>query len=266
MAMIKYSMTIIVLLLTSGCAITGIYPEGAEYSYAIRLPEGDGPHPTVLFMPACDGGPVSRNVLETNYARPLRQNGFATVMFDPVTRRGIRDGHNEICKNMGTAWAHYHMRVRDIKHFLENEVHNIEYIDVNRIGLFGQSGGGIASFHFAHQQIRTIENLPNSLKAIIAEQSACHTYASRSPIYWDTPLLLIAPTRDELNPYRACIWISDKSEVVETLLLENASHAYDWPYPSRVVHVVGRSVNMWPSPRAVAATRAATVEFFKKHL
>src|SRR5690606_37289837 len=153
MSALRVQLLFLVAIVLSACA-SSTDPEGAEYSYFLELPNGPGPHPAVLFMPACSGDFVAREVLESNHARHLREKGSATIMIDPVSRRGIRDGEREICQDMSKAWSHYYKRVGDIKHFVENELPGITEVDQERLGLFGQSGGGISSFHYANAFIR----------------------------------------------------------------------------------------------------------------
>ncbi|MDN3516008.1 dienelactone hydrolase family protein [Aquisalimonas lutea] len=109
----------------------------------LYLPQGQGPHPVVVFMPGSGG---VRPDADPQQASLLLDAGIGALVVDPFTPRGVEDTISDQTK---ISWATSVYDAFAAYQFLEEH----DAVDGDRIGVIGFSRGGYVAVQAAMRQL-----------------------------------------------------------------------------------------------------------------
>lgn len=193
----------------------------------------DTPKWTAVFvLHGCDGiTRWSRPVLE-KHASFYRERGFATIVLDSWSPRNFRD----MCGVASSDLLQYldpSVRVADIETVTAHLV-TLPGFD-GKIVVDGVSHGGWVALSV----LSAIGDEP--IRAKVAGIVGWYPACTGVDPFNKTPTLIFAGGKDA-NPYTqaaACVEAAKNHNWVETDLFENATHAFDYPYPAQVAGASG---------------------------
>lgn len=189
--------------------------------------------PVAFVLHGCDGVTQwSRPVLE-RHARFYAERGYATVILDSWSPRRIRDLCNPRSEEQ-MVQADPANRVADIE-AVTAELAKMDGFN-GEILVDGLSHGGWAALSVLTSQ--GDEPLQARLTAIVAWYPPC---AAIDPLE-QIPTLVFAGAEDRhpATPPQACVEAAKRYDWVETLLLDGATHGFDYPYSFRSAGAAGR--------------------------
>ena len=258
-------LSLVLVLCLSGCAGDTIRfsSDVLAKKYSTKLkghlskPEGEGPFPTVVLMHGCGG--LSRFVKMglNSHARFLNDHGFATVILDSFSSRGINGGG--ICSSNDALGAARYYRTFDAFNalvYLKQQT----YVNHDNIFLVGQSNGGSVAVLVAGGG--TSFNYPDDLKytAVVAYYPWCGMYID----YLVSPLLVLSGAKDDWTPPDGCMNQRNtvEGEDLEVVVYPEAYHSFDLPISHQKFagHTVGGH-----SP-STKDSRKRMLKFFKERM
>jgi dienelactone hydrolase len=145
--------------------------EGAWKLY-LKLPEGPGPHPLVVFFPGCDGWGAWERHSSERHRLALAGQGWAVAELDLL---GARDD-----------------------------------IDETRLVFMGQSFGGSAALDLASAHRRKLAGAERVFAAIVPYYPYCYDrYGMGTVADFDTPVLVLAGELDTWTPVSRCLTLAE---------------------------------------------------------
>lgn len=212
------------VVLVAGCAptvtiqFTSRAPDGAKLSGTLHKPEGNGPFPAIVALHGY-GGVLD---YQEDWLKNLRDTGFVTLMVDSYCGRGYYcpgQSRSRVLPLMQNPMiVSPAMRAADALaalYFLQNQ----SFVDRERIGVLGWSGGGTAAL---------MASTPAS-----GFKAAVSFYPTVSEIQrdWTTPALILAGDLDPSAPqYKSfTVAMRGKSLPVEVILYASAHRKFDEP-------------------------------------
>ena len=189
-------------------------PQPATLSGELFTPTIGAPHPAVILLHGCGG--VSQNV--TAWARWLQSEGYAALVLDSFSGRGLRTLCADPRPLMGAVRAH------DV-FAAAAQLRALGSIDGNRIGAMGFSHGGwtvVAAW-------RTAERHPEArLRSLIALYPAC---PGPLPAQDAPPLLMLLGGQDDWTPAEPCQKLAEAAReagrAVSIVVYPDARHSFD---------------------------------------
>jgi dienelactone hydrolase len=116
---------------------------GEKIPATLLKPAGDGPFPAIVILHDCSGlGPKSSGS-PMRWAQDLLQQGYAVMVPDSFTPRGLPDGVCTLPASQSNV-ANGTVRARDAYGALK-ALRELPYIDGKRIGIMGGSHGGMTT-------------------------------------------------------------------------------------------------------------------------
>ena len=212
----------------------------------LRTPDIDKPSPAVIIFHS-NAGVIG---VGDNYARHLVDSGFITLEVDSYTPRSIQSGNDRnaptACDRLNDAWSALYLLSLNTK------------VDIQRVGAVGLSSGGLVSLMLAKGVFPRGMSSPDSriqalktmrYKKFFVLYPSCANILYDEKMSWmrnpniarskrtDGDLTLVVGTNDDYEIDAK----SDCPKVIEEwsqyglrgslILLEGATHAFDWPNP-----------------------------------
>jgi dienelactone hydrolase len=252
-------------LLIGGCAADSGLKIPSEIPFSrysstlsgdLRLPDGDGPFPTVVLMHGCDGlKTVVRQGLN-RHATFLNEHGYATLVLDSFSSRGKQGGG--VCNSnyqLGRARDYRTFDAFNTLRFLKQQ----KYVDSKNIFLIGQSNGGSVAYLVSKGGRE--QGFPDDLtyNAIVAFYPWCSEYLYKI----SSPLLILSGEKDEWTPVRRCLAQKDivKGKEYRIVVFPDVYHSFDLQISLQTYsgHLVGGNIS------ATKESRRLLLEFFEKY-
>lgn len=244
----------------------------SEPAMGIYKPAGGGPFPAVVLFHHCAG--VSAHIGE--WAKALLQTGYAALVVDGFSPRGLRYGEN--CKpppRVNTAESALDA-YRALEHLAAQP-----YVDKDRIGLVGFSWGAMVALLAARKDVAAFlprERKELRFRAIASLYPHCFMPSVKTPtgavsVEWlsqetDRPLLVLMGGRDEETPAKFCLprleSLKAKGVDVDWHVYPDATHAWDQKESSghRANTVFGGTHTYQYSAETTQASRERVLQFF----
>jgi dienelactone hydrolase len=217
-------------------------------------PEGAGPFPAVVALHGCSGlyGADGRlSAREDEWARHLRDQGYAVLLPDSLRPRGVTD----ICRGPIRTIHPGAERARDAYGALAY-LQTQSYVAGDRIALLGWSHGGLTVLWTIGDGSKARPTgLAHDFRAAIAFYPSCDKVYEQERWHTKIPLEILIGELDNWTPAAPCMQLTERSRaagmLVETVVYRNAYHDFDTP--GLAVHEV-RGLNSAPHGRATVGT------------
>jgi dienelactone hydrolase len=206
---------------TNPIAIPVNDPSVKEIAGALFKPQGTGPFPAVVYISGCNGldfppeGKQEKRVIDS-----MLSNGIATLIVDPFTPRGEKDGNCEKI-NEKTFVEVFTQGGNDAVAALK-AVKAMPDIDPNKVFLQGYSYGAIASL-FA-TDMKTPGTHDTKVAGVIAYYPYCYDNIDPS-----VPTLVLIGEKDDFMPVAKCQALTGKANF-EVVVYPGASHGFTEPF------------------------------------
>lgn len=222
--------------------------EGPAPPYQLVRPEGDGPHPALLFVSGCSG--FTPHEAPRHYGRMAEEfaaRGFVVVFVDYLGARG-----REVCG--GTIRPH---EVGGDILAAAAYARSSPFIRASDISVIGWSmgGGGVLA-----AIARLPADAPAPFRAAIAYYPEC--YGVVPPLQTRVPLLMLLAELDDVSWIWACQELVKRlpgDYPIEVRLYPQARHAFDVPELPAVLKWRGGTLGH--DPQAAAAAREEVKRF-----
>ena len=208
--------TAIALVLLGGCATQVRFPSASQtrpvmLSAVVSRPEGAGRFPAMILLHTCGG--LSSH--ELTWALWLNSRGYVTVAVDSFSPRGLSNacggnhpGHGEVRQDALGALTY---------------LRSLPYVDADRVGVIGWSGGGTTALLIA-------ENGSNPRTSGIRAAIAFYPYCNLSEP--TIPVLMLLGEKDDWTPPGWCVsqaeWLKSQGRTeVELKLYPGITHGFD---------------------------------------
>ena len=250
-------------------------PFGAAKASKMFKPQGPGPFPALVMLPTC-GGHLRSHVFDV-WAKAALQRGFAVLVVDPLTPRGVTaPGENCKAPSKVSLW-----RLRKDAFDAAAHLRKQTFVDPDRIGLLGLSQGAMAALGVSASLYETPQGKP-AFRGIVANYPVCFLgnlrMAGRAPVNVNfvpeekitVPLLVQMGDLDTEGPPQDCISRlqvqKDKGAPVETVVYKNATHAWDMGISFAKTAANGQHVEYRSNPKVTAESVARALDFLDQHL
>lgn len=218
------------------------------------FPKGTGPFPTVIFLHPCGGMTPKVREAMNRHASILNQNGFALLMLDSFSARGLTGG--QACKGS----VPFAVLTEDAFNAMAALRKNPK-VDAENFFVAGQSLGGAAAIRAAIGSLSSREN------AVVRAAAAWYPWCQiNNGDELKSPLIVFGAGKDDWTPVDPCRQAKARGRAnaveYEVIVYPNSSHAFDQPL-GRIVykgHILAYDAN------ATADARKRMVAFFKRHL
>ena len=245
------SLPLALLILTLACAVPAeaaeqiavpvTEPRPMTLTGDLYVPGSAGPHPAVILLHGCSGITAST----TSWALWLRSEGYAALVLDSFSARGLRNICGYPQPLIGPVRAHdVFAAVARLK--------TVGSVDPGRIAAMGFSHGGWTALWAWRLQ----ERYPDArLRAIVAFYPSCNgPLADRSA----PPLLMLLGGQDDWTPAAPCQMLGEAAREagrqVSVVLYPEARHAFDAANLIRRVYVAvargGKGATIEYDPKA----------------
>jgi dienelactone hydrolase len=194
----------------------------------LMRPSGEGPFPAIVHLHGCEGlspafranagsGVTQEQGMEGVWARRFVQQGYAVLVVDSLTSRGIAD----VCSGAATA-----PRLADAYGALAY-LAGLSVIDAQRVALVGFSHGGMTALSAVEKrESEPVVTGGRTFRAAVAFYPGCGSSGEVA-----APTLILTGDSDTASDARACRQlVEDRSGAGSPLELEiypGAQHAFD---------------------------------------
>lgn len=211
-------------------------PAVKEIAGALIKPEGAGPFPVVVYMPAC-GGPNFPMELQQEkiWIERLKIKGIATFIVDPFVPRGLDQG---VCDKVLTVREDVQNKKEDVVGLLAQAsddavaavraVKAMPGIDPARVFLMGVSFGATATLSATDP--RNQRPHETEIAGVVAYFPLCNDKAEAAV----PTLILIGDKDDWTGPVAACEALKGKGKF-DVVIYPGATHAFTMPFDKPVV-------------------------------
>jgi len=223
------------------CATTTVTPEMVKENFSLRIPQGTGPFPVVIYYQ----GTGANNRRSEEWARWFKTMGVASAIVDNarIRKRKKNPSKSMYTKDAAFAW---------------NLLKDNPKIDTNRFARMGFSRGGQQALEAGPHFRGKRRALPSFVFALypggwgIDECRSTHREPTKVHIFYGD--------LDDIEKYEgtlsACRGLAKWRDNVEFHELNGATHAYDDLYHFTFYCCKGRPVLVDPNPEAVKMTKA----------
>jgi len=220
-------------------------------------PAGVGPFPGVVLLHGCGGLGASIYA----WGRWLQGAGYEALVVNSMAPRSV--------KSVCVVGGHPTDRDQALDAFGALEyLRTLPEIDPHRAAVIGWSHGGGAALEIAGAAF-VASALPagGGFQAVIAFYPACTLLPRRG---FSAPTLILIGSEDDWSPPQSCEAgvppLLAAGAPLEWHLYPNATHAFDTPGSSRVLHISGRSFTLRYDAQAAADAHTRVAAFLAQHL
>jgi dienelactone hydrolase len=183
-----------------------------EWTLRIRLPEGTGPHPMVIFLPGCAGWSAWERHSADRHFAALGQRGWGLAALDVLGARGLRS----ICIDVVNLEG-----LRDDAALAATQAAQAlaadPRFDGRRLVFMGQSFGGSVALDLASVQRRKLAKAERVFAGVISYYPWCYaTYGMGTTADFDTPVLVLGGALDKWTPVSKCVALAEAQASRET--------------------------------------------------
>jgi dienelactone hydrolase len=183
-----------------------------EGGYKIFRPDGPGPHPSVVFLPACNGfAPSFAPKHYERVAEQFRGKGYVVVFADYIGRRGLKS-----CGEVTLSEAAKDLIAAAV--WLKSQ----PSIDPARITALGWAYGGGAV-------LRALSDY-NAEQLVFSRAIVYYPYCTVSSWKTKVPVLMLLAGEDNVDPNTPCQEAAKKSAIpdaVKIVVYPGAQHCFD---------------------------------------
>ncbi|SEP81952.1 Dienelactone hydrolase [Faunimonas pinastri] len=209
-------------------------PTDAQLDGYLFQPDGNGPHPALVFMHGCGGlftksGRIERR--SASWAKRLTAQGYVVLMVDSFTPRGLR----AMCSSKTFDKAVYHARPGDAYGALA-WLQAQSFVQADRVGLIGwsQGGGSVLNALDAGGPDRPARLPgPDFGAAVAFYPGSCRDSAFTPPWKTSVPTLILQGEKDVWTPAPVCRSFAEgaasRGSPVRFHMYPGAYHDFDWP-------------------------------------
>jgi len=231
--------------------------EGAWWLY-LRLPEGPGPFPLVVFLPGCAGWGAWERQSAAAHQAALAKAGWALAELDVLEPRGLAS----ICASVTNLEV-----LRDDAALAATEAAQALAADPRiegaRIVFMGQSFGGSIALDIASPQRRKASQAAHVFAAVVPYYPWCYErYGLGVAADFDTPILVLGGALDAWTPVSQCVTLAAAQAARENptpFVVESypeAYHSFDLDeMPRYEIRGVDGTQIVAGNPAAAAASR-----------
>jgi len=192
-------------------------PSVKEIAGALFKPQGVGPFPAVVYMSGCNGLNFPPEVKQEKVViDSLLSKGIATLIVDPFTPRGEKDGACDKLNVQGFT------RGGDDAVAALKVMKAMPDIDPNRVFLQGYSSGAIASLYAT--DLKTPGTHDTRIAGLIAYYPFCYDNVDPS-----VPTLVLIGEKDDWTPAANCQAVTGKANF-EVVVYPGATHGFTEPF------------------------------------
>jgi len=176
-----------------------------EWRLYLKLPEGPGPHPLVVFFPGCDGwGAWERHSAE-RHRLALASAGWGIAELDVLGARGI----DSICSDDGLLEGLRDDALRAASEAAQTLGARPE-IDGTRLVFMGQSFGGSVALDLGSVHRRKLAGVERVFAAVVPYYPYCYDrYGMGTVADFDTPVLILGGELDTWTPPSRCLTLAE---------------------------------------------------------
>lgn len=202
---------------TNAIAIPVTDPSVKAIAGALFKPEGSGPFPAVVYMSGCNGLNFPPEIQqEKRVIDNFLSNGIATLIVDPFTARGEKDGACDKLNVQGfTRGGNDAVAAVKVLKAMPD-------IDPGKIFLQGYSYGAISALYAV--DTKTPGSHDTSVAGLIAYYPYC--YDNVDPA---VPTLVLIGEKDDWTPAAACKAVTGKTDF-ELVVYPGATHGFTEPF------------------------------------
>lgn len=210
-------------------------PAVKQIAGTLIKPEGAGPFPVVVYIPAC-GGPNFPLELqqEKAWTDRLQSKGIATFIVDPFVARGLKDGN---CDKLLTVLGDVQNKNEAVLQILAQggsdaaaavkAVKAMPEIDPKKVFLMGFSYGATASLYAS--ELKAPGDHDTDVAGVVAYFPLCAEDAEASV----PTLVLIGDKDDWTGPVASCEALNGKGKF-EVVVYPGATHAFTMQFDQPV--------------------------------
>ena len=168
------------------------------------------------------GGISSKN---DQWLDMFQEMGYATLQLDCFKGRNIKSSvgdHIQVTSEMMIADAYFALKYLAVH----------PRIDADRIGIMGNSKGGIVATYSAWDKVQEKLGDGRKFKFHIALYPLCFSKHPKD-MNFVSPVLILCGEKDNYTPAAPCIDLGETQEMITTIVYPNAYHAFDASYPVR---------------------------------
>jgi dienelactone hydrolase len=264
------------VVLLGGCATTSpskvVFPAEATIDVnpqamttGIYRPPGEGLFPAVVLLHTCGGmGPHI-----TEWARRLLADGYAVVVVDSFTPRGVRNNCTDVRVSLDAVAADAFAALQHLK--------TVPAIAANKVAVVGFSFGGGAALRAA--SVSWIKQGGGAFRAVGAFYPACGNESPRPEIraMWETlypdtvtPVRLFLGDLDDETPPRICLQraqlLADHGRPVTWRVYPDTTHAFDSKRAGNPPCIISRGFHYCYNAGSVEAAWQDLRAFLAYHL
>jgi len=212
----------IIVMLVGGCATQAHFPSASRtspvtLSALVSRPEGTGPFPAMILLPACGG--LEQHQL--TWASWLNRRGYVTLVVDSLSPRS----RSNVCRGERPPSP---MEVGEDAVGALAYVRSLPYVAGDRVGVMGWSFGAGAALWIAGAQPTEAANARHGFRAAIAFYPPCGMFG------WEiaVPVLLLLAEKDDWTPPGWCVSVAETAKArrgveVELKVYPSAAHGFD---------------------------------------
>lgn len=231
--------------------------DDAAISAAMGRPDGVGPFPAVVMLPACLGlNPEMSN----DWARMLAAAGYISIALDNIKSRGMQN-----CVSRGPRNRPWDSWIGDAYGALDY-LSRLSDADINRVAVVGFSNGGIILSKYMASDLATPSG--HRFKAMISIYAHCNgDRPPGGPPVSGTPRLpwlIINGSEERAEMKGPCGQLQGRANV-NIQLIEGAHHGWDIPRFAKPVNDPAGNVMLY-SETATRKSHELVINFLATHL
>ncbi|HKY94019.1 MAG TPA: dienelactone hydrolase family protein [Kiloniellales bacterium] len=176
-----------------------------QWKLYLKLPEGPGPYPLVVFLPGCAGWSSWERHSADRHRQALAEQGWGIAELDVLGARGI----DSICTDDALLEG-----MRDDAVLAASEAAAAlgarDDVDESRIVFMGQSFGGSVALDIASVHRRQLAGAERVFAAVIPYYPYCYDrYGMGTAADFDTPVLVLGGELDTWTPVSRCVALAE---------------------------------------------------------
>lgn len=193
--------------------------DGADIPATLGRPDGQGPFPAIVMIPACAG---LTETLSADWARTLAAAGYVTIAIENLRPRNMKH-----CLSNGPTGRPFASWIGDAYGALDY-LSRQPYVDINRVAVAGFSNGGIILSKYMAEDLATPSG--HRFKAMISVYAHCNgdRPPGGAPVAGSprVPWLVLNGGLERIEMKGPCGELKGRPNVTVELI-EGAHHAWD---------------------------------------